>query len=397
MQQAVVADPDLISASDGVFRLNSTAGGHDLGLVLVELERIMARHPNRGSVMRAMLFVSPQWGGTPDQVSLLCDRYAPMVKSVPGYTSQICTIDAAYFAHFARGPQRDAARQALAATDNPILDYARLEDATTLPNPTEADKKVLLAAAAHRPLTVAESQALDGVKGPYEGLNQSPEFLKALPDATLRDRAKAEHDPYNSDVVITYLEDLRYLHEALGQPYQGEDALKVLKSLMHGAPYNASGWMALATAAGDSRTFPEVDLDRVAEAQVYYKNAIVYSDYSQAALSGAIDSKMFMVIDLDKSPIFDGNDEVAAALPAPGTAERTRLDALVNCPLVREMRLLNAECASRGMPSAQCTGLLRAPGPMIARMRQLQDSNSCAAEFSLPIIQLLVIPEHVKF
>ena len=62
-------------------------------------------------------------------VETLEERYAPMVASVPGYDAQVCAIDAVYAGGFWDGDQRDEAHQLLVLTSNPVLDYARLDDA----------------------------------------------------------------------------------------------------------------------------------------------------------------------------------------------------------------------------------------------------------------------------
>ena len=73
-QQALAQDGDLISASDLELVLTSTLGKRNL--IPIELERVMTLRPNRGSLMRAMDALAPQWGGRTEQVKLLCDRYA---------------------------------------------------------------------------------------------------------------------------------------------------------------------------------------------------------------------------------------------------------------------------------------------------------------------------------
>ena len=71
-ERAVVADPNLISASDLILRSTNTLGNRQM--IPLELERIMALHPNRGSLMKVMGTLSQQWGGKLGQVQLVCDR-----------------------------------------------------------------------------------------------------------------------------------------------------------------------------------------------------------------------------------------------------------------------------------------------------------------------------------
>ena len=124
--RAVAADPDLIAASDLLLRLAASVG--EDGPIRIELERVMARYPNRASLLRAMKSLAPQWRGSPAQVKLLCERFAPMVVKVAGHDQAVCAIDAVYAGGFWVGAQRNEVHQLLTVTPNPVLDYARLED-----------------------------------------------------------------------------------------------------------------------------------------------------------------------------------------------------------------------------------------------------------------------------
>lgn len=134
--QASSAAPDLLAASDGLLVLTKTLG--NIEIIPVELERIMARHPNRHSLMTAMMALAPQWGGRMEQVGLLCARYASLITTIADYSADICRVDAVYTASFANGPARDAAHTALQTMTHPVLDDARRVDALNSEEPAPA-------------------------------------------------------------------------------------------------------------------------------------------------------------------------------------------------------------------------------------------------------------------
>jgi hypothetical protein len=259
--KAVAADPDLLAASDLMLRLTGTFGNFEV--IPVELERVMARHPNRGSLLRVMKSLAPQWGGSPAQVKLLCDRYAPMVASVPGYDATVCAIDAVYAGGFWDGDQRDEAHQLLMLTPNPVLDYARLDDAVAgLGNPIQR-VKVLEAVKAERGLTTIEARALDTAIAEKAGpgvLVTQDEWKIALGNAVDARRVEADLDPYDPFAVNRYVTTAMDAEEVLGAKLDAADMTARLERLLAQVPYAARSWQLLGDLTGRNVAFGVVDL-----------------------------------------------------------------------------------------------------------------------------------------
>ena len=389
-ERAIVADPGLLAASDLILRTSMMLGNRQM--VPVEMERIMALHPNRGSLMRAMYNLSPQWGGKPGQVQLLCDRYAPMVKSIRGYNAQICMIDAAYWAGFSPGPQMDAAREGLAKTDNPVLDYARLKDAGDGFGTPEDRIRLLGDEATNRALTLKEamelSVAYDQAAG-NAGKIRLSELAQLQADEAVRLVVMADHDPYDPGIISNYVWALTNKPAGPLEPPERDEAVSRLKTLLHGSPYNAQGWLDLARISLMGY-HDQVDLDRIASVEPFFTNAIVYSNYSYDAVKAIIWGKYFAVVDpTNNTKVIDMTGLSAEA--------RVKLDRVVNCPLVQQMRILAAVCGAEGINQHDCGGFFGGPDVLMLRVVELHDSGSCTREFALTDGELAMRPAKIDF
>lgn len=118
--QAVALDPDLVAASDLMLRLAITLGDPDI--VPAEMERVMTRHPNRGSLMRVFGAFARQVADRKLLVTTLCDRFAPLIRSVADYDALTCSVDAAYGGGVWYGEDGTEPRQLLQLSVNPVLD-----------------------------------------------------------------------------------------------------------------------------------------------------------------------------------------------------------------------------------------------------------------------------------
>lgn len=372
---AIAADPDLISASDGLFRVVPTVG--HLEWIPVGLELVMTRHPNRGSLMRAMTVLAPQWGGSKGQVALLCDRYAPMIKSVPGYDAKVCAVDAAYYADFWPGNQRDAARAAVDQMPLLVLDYARLKDAVDGLGEPKDRQKLLEGVQATRPLTPEEAYQLDFARSQQSvvaSILLTPNYEKALTLAVAEQRLKADHDPYNPEVVNALIDYMKQDHIFNHTSFDRADATARLKRLLTFSPYNWKAWRSLGQATLGDLPFHSDDLDRIAEAQPYFTNAIVYSNYGYWALTAAVDAKIGAVISPKGEP---KAKDISGLLPD----DRAKLDRIIHCPLVTEMRLLQAKCQKDGVNPHDCGSIVGGPRVLLGRLKQIEAQGSCSAEF----------------
>jgi hypothetical protein len=371
-EAALAVEPGLIAASDLKLMLTTTLGNPEV--IPGTLEQVMALHPNRGSLMRAMGALAPQWGGSPAQVRLLCDRYAPQVRSVPGYDMQVCAIDAVYWGNFWNGDQRDEAHQLLQLTPNPILDYARLQDALTYLGPPQQRATLLERIKAKRDLTRNEAMALDVALAEIAGgLNSQVEWKIAVANALDWNRNAADHDPFDPQIVTAYVATALEAEQNLGTASDVPDLIRRLQRLLAQVPWSADAWVLLGDLTGRTDTPGQVDLDRIARVEPYYINAVVYSNYAHSAVKSLIWTKFWAIIDVRNLV----NDvDVSGLTPA----ERARYDEVVYCPLIRQMTILGYVCRNQGISDDQCSGFHVDPARVMNRLRAVVAEGSCPAE-----------------
>ena len=371
--QAVSADGDLLSASDLKLELTATTG--NIKVIPVELERVMNSRPNRDSLMHAMNTLAPQWGGHPGQVELLCNRYAPMITSVPDYTPDICFIDAMYYSESWGGPPKDEARAMLAQTTNPLLDYARLLDAWQGYGPVEDRQKILEKTKSLRPLDPMESHALDAIYAEKSGDPgyQVEEAASAAARVPLM-RIWADRDPYNPETVLKYVGALQNAQQYVHQQFDIDDAISRLKKVLTKTLYAAEVWSRLGEFTAIPGNYQFFDLDLFAAAEPYFINGMVYSNYDYPSLASAVSTKSWAIIDMPSGMVSDVD------MSGLSKAERARLDDVVNCPMIRQMRLISAACYAQGIPEAYCGGLAGGPEAVMQRLQKAVAQGSCKKE-----------------
>ena len=370
--KAVAADPALLAASDLMLRLTATFGNFEV--VPGELERVMTRHPNRGSLIRVMKSLAPQWGGSPAQVKLLCERYAPMVKVVPGYDAQVCAMDAVYAGGVWGGDQRDEAHQLLQLTPNPVLDYARLDDALAgLGSPLQR-VKLLEGIKSLRALTLAEASALDNARAEIAGgLNTQDEWKLALAPAVEVLRKDADADPYDPIAVTSYVAVRQDAADNLGMDLQADDLIRRLQHLLARVPYSGRAWRSLADLTSRDVPVGKVDLDMMARVEPYYINAVVYSNYDPDMLASLVWGKYWAI--MDPTNILKTRDITGLSV-----ADRQRLDEVVHCPMLRQMTIMNVVCHNHGQDLASCSGFPADPEMILNQLREVVFQGSCHAE-----------------
>lgn len=373
--KAVAADPDLLAASDLMLRLTASFGNFEV--IPVELERVMTRHPNRGTLIRAMKSLAPQWGGSPAQVKLLCDRYGPIVKSVPGYDAQVCAIDAVYSGEVWKGDQRDEAHELLELTPNPVLNYAREYDAMAgLGNPLQR-VKLLEGIKANGGLSLAAAWALDNARAEIAGgLNMQEEWKIALGPAVDAARREADADPYDPIAVTHYVAVRQDAVETMGLDLQADDLILRLQHLLTRVPYSGLAWRALADLTSRDVPFGAVDLDMMARVEPYYINAVVYSNYDPDMLASLVWGKYWAI--MDPTNILKTRD-----ISGLSVTDRQRLDEVVHCPMLRQMTIMNVVCQKHGQDLADCSGFPTDPEMILNQLRDVVAQGSCHAEAEL--------------
>lgn len=370
--KATGADPGLIAASDLKLMLTTTLGNPEI--IPVELERVMAAHPNRGTLMRAMATLAPQWGGSPAQVKLLCERYVPMIKSVADYDMQVCAIDAVYSGNFWDGNQRDEAHQLLQLMPNPILDYARLQDALSGLGPPQQRLKILETLKAKRALDIAEAYALDNARAEIaSGLNEQVEWKIAVANAVKSRRVDADRDPYDPLVVTNYVGTAMDAEGNLGTVADANDLIARLKRLLAQVPYSARAWQLLGELTGRDVAFGVVDLDAIAEAEPYFIDAAVYSNYDYDMVWALVSGKAWAII--DPTNVMNARD--ISTLPA---NELQRLDEVVHCPLIRQLMILQRVCRHNHIADDRCGEFPGGQFPVVARLYKVNARGACQDE-----------------
>lgn len=332
--------PELIAASDTMMRLTVTLGNIDV--IPLELERVFALRPNRGSLMRAMIAVAPQWGGRYDQLNLLCDRYAPQIKTIANYDPDTCKIDGVYFGNFWNGDQREAAHQVLMWNANPILDYARLIDAVDGFGPPQQRLAMLTKLQSERALSVNEAMAFDTataeIKGPG-ALIEPVEVSKSRSAEILARRLAADRKPYDPVIVIGYVNAVSGSVSEADQTALQNELKQRLRLLLKGAPYSGAAWKTLGNLiAGDPRDL-DGKLDRLEAAEPYLINGAVYSVFDADAVFSLMYHKTMAILDVK-------DQSRQADISALSRADLDRLDKIVHCPLVWQLEALRLICTS---------------------------------------------------
>lgn len=389
-KQATELQPDLIPASDGLLRLTATLGNKSL--IPLELERIMTSQPNRGSLMRAMVALAPQWNGRPEQVNLLCDRYAPKITDIKDYSPEVCRIDAVYYANFWYGDQRAAAHQLLMFTLNPVLDYAREADILAGLMTPEETIAALEAIKSKRPLTLKEAEKLDFTRMDLNRtLPQDADYPESKA-AQLRDIAQGDaalkRDPFNPDLLHHYVQiraDAVYNLDRPMPPAEKADMINRLQAVLKVVPTSPKLWSDLAGLTLNAR-----DLDSIASAEPYFHNAIHYARYGTRQFSDAVRPKVEMVLD-------PRNYMHAADISGLTPEQLAKLDQIVNCPLLGQLSILGVVCQNTNTPANQCADGAVTNTVVIQRLRDRIALGACGPALGQSLETLYEKPAKVDF
>ena len=380
------AEPGLLAASDGLLVQTQTVAPE--ATLPLELERIMALHPNRGSLMRAMFKLAPQWGGTADQVHIVCDRYAPMVTTPKDYTPEVCVVDAVFYGRFTQGAMRDAARVALETLSNPVLDYARLLDVMDNKGTAAHRLAVLDKVKSERPLTANEGLIWDIANIEVNNIqtlppDDTPTYKLALAGGLEDLRRAADRDPFYTTVVVDYISQLEQNFWQNGTDFDRADADKRLQRLLAAVPHSWRAWLRLAQLHYD---YKPGTLQTTSD---YLQNAIAYSNYGQIALQQALSGMIIMTDGYSKRKATAGQLNQTPQ-------DVAELDGLGRCPIVALIRIIQAVCDERGIGHQECFSMNYA-FLLDAMMADIQAREVCRTEASAPLESLLHGPVPVDF
>jgi hypothetical protein len=394
-QAAISADPDLLAASDGLLLLPATLG--NLETITPELTRIMASHPNRGSLMRALHVQAPQWGGDMENIASLCNRFALKIRTAADYTSATCQIDAVYFAHFPPGPIRNRAHDLLLENTNPVLDYARLADATDGIGTPTWRLNALEAQQLKAPLTGDQALAYDNALNEQAnpgGFYYPDSYVEALPAEIVRLKKKAEQDPFNATAINSYIRALQTeaaVKEA--RSYGGEFPIveadypfdpqligPMLEKLLSTNPYSGAAWMYLAVAHLGDR-----DLAGIEAAAPYFQNALFYSDYYQNIMEPIIYIYLSKVTK-------DRYTKIPFDISALSPEELAETDRVIHCPLAKLLVSAAWVCSQRGTPLQSCALGFPENQTVFDRLMQADKRQECPVFHAAMNASLITAP-----
>lgn len=380
MEQARDTAPGLLAASDGIIAMSYTTGNQNA--VIPEVRRIMAIAPNRATLIKAATALAPQWGGSTTDIAALCNLFAGMVSDQPGYDKHICQIDGLMAANLGAGFQRDQALAMLAQSDSPLLAMWREDH---VPGDTPADRIASLQRIkADRPLTLFEARLHDQdaqTLAVLTGAPLPPELPAAVTEAMVRTKWWAEVSPGNPILIANYFNALREGATVNGIRFDSAELRRIFGNHLKIARYTPWVWLELASTEAYSAAD---ELTGLEAAQPYMINAIAYSNHGQDALVQAFGMKFPLVF----SALANGQPP----------ADVKRFHRVVQCPMVRELRLLLARCAAEGLEFETCTGgMPYQASNMEGFVNEIRQAGVCKTESTADLADLFYDPVPVDF
>ena len=289
--QAYQNAPDLVPASDALLSLQKPIqflGWADFWRFLGD---IMTVTPNHQSLILATSTALPQWGGGgPAVVRDICDRYSSVITDVENYNSDICFIEAMLNPeHY--WPHEPAAQEALAilpGQDHPILDYIRFQQAVMpfdnqspdiVNDFVQRDPQGARAAAEIAGELIRRPEYVrTGDANSYDNAFAIPLGLpRMLPEVIVRQvewaKQRIDEDPFDP-VAIATLSHTNFFGVPVPDPFSTEQIVSMMQRQALVKPYDPEIWRALGDLVASLQTS-----HFSTEADVYYINSIVYSNY----------------------------------------------------------------------------------------------------------------------
>ncbi len=387
-EAALKADPGLVPASDLFILLSrTTPGSRDIP---TEFERIMAIAPNHQSLMLAADGYSPRWGGTTDFGMMACADWASKIPDVAGYTREICEIDVATTGSYPGA--FDIPLAVLQQANSPVLDWARLIYARQHREDTEAVLAIYVEMHRKGDLNYQDYLTWDNLEG-HMGFDPGPRITKALPALLASMKTDLDLQPEDGILLETYLRAAMQLAKMDGTVIDAAEFDRRFAQVLQLAPYDANMWFTYARYL-ESFSGPDgVSLAGVARAQKAWMNAVAYSNHNVEWIRFYFgQAKMtWDMMDRRNLDAFDATGTPAFA--------RDDFNAVIVCPTIRVIRLLEAACENDPNGAASCDGQPRELNgdlrpEMIARAKR---RNACALELTSDIADLAYTPVEVDF
>lgn len=253
--------------------------------------------------------------------------------------------------------------------------------------------RILEAAKAERALDTDEARALDAARAEAAGpgvLISQDEWKIALPAAVDQRRIAADLDPYDPVAVTRYVATLQDAANQLGTPMPREELILRLQALLNHVPSAARAWRDLADLTLGEGDPGALDLKVLAQVEPWFINAVVYSSYDHDMVSALVWGKAWTVLDPANVTTARDTSDLSAA-------DLRRLDEVVNCPLVRQHKILLLVCQNQGVSEDQCGNLPAGLFPIVARLQQVNGRGACQAEASLGLDALAYQPVKITF
>lgn len=371
MQAALQSDPAFLPASDGVLAMAYPLGQQDL--IEPEVARIMALRPNRWTLTLAGQALAPNWGGSEDRMKTLCRDYAPLVTDWPGYDPEVCFIDGQMKAGYLRGAEFEALAEKIRTSDNPALAGWNPQTGA-VPGQTPTDRLTYLDEVKQtRDLSYDEARVYDQDAAQVAilaGEPRAPEFPAALTREVEKARARADAQPGDWQAVARFLNIAAEDRQVNGTKADMDELWQRQVGALRLSPYDARIWSSVGmTVFG--RQAPEGEVEAMAAAEPYLVNAAVYSNHASDSLVDLVSPKLSLMV----RSMSDGSLPVS----------KEQWQSQVQCPLVRQMRLLIAACEADGRGFGECSGLPYAAKNMQDLIRDIQAAGACEAEATDPL------------
>lgn len=382
MQAVLAIEPAYLPASDGVLAMSYTIGQGDL--IEPEVARIMALRPNRRTLTLAGRGLAPNWGGSVQAMGGLCNRFAPLVTDRPGYDAEVCLIDGTMMAGYLEGDELQAMRELIAASENPLI--AEWNGASDIvPGETPSDRLAHLDMVKRtRDLSYDEARVYDQDAAQLAilaGEPRPPEFPAALSRAVVIARSEADAKPGDWSAVARFLNIAAEDRAVNGTKADMDELWQRQIGALRLLPYDPKPWSSVAQSIY-ARNAATREIGGLAEAEPYFVNAVAYSNHQSQYLAQIVSPKLSMVVQA----------MMAGSLPV----EKDRWQVEVQCPLVRQLRLLMEACTAEGVGFSECTGLPYEAQNMKDLIRDIKAAGICRKEASAPLETLAYSPVTVE-
>lgn len=368
--RALQLDPTYLPASDAVNIIGEVSG--NMARSEEEGLRILEVSPNRHSLVIAASSVRKDWWGRIGVKTDLCDTYADKVSDAPGYTSEMCVIEAIYKGSSCCTDEMQWASERVGAyVDEPLMEETVLMAATRNHLKPDAAARLRDRLTAEGRLTVAVA-----LSGRHEVLSQQyiagfdplTDF-EAVNAALERDLAAAQiaadRDPGDTPTVARLAElyriatqlDLREAgyyrmpppddivekHTAvmLRSKQYIDDAKERALTLIKSVPRSRDALLFAATRLNDHLPDP---LESAVWRRGLYTNAVLYGNYRYDIVG-----KLVMGIKFDRSDM----ERKAESGRAPAYGDDV-LTQSFDCPYIRALRLFDASCEASGEDLGMC-------------------------------------------